>query len=80
MNAYGGRVGVVESGLLNTIMCRKIRKSGHWRQKLESLLCRTFNGRICGKNRVGRKKIAVDIISVWCVGLDSARTVERLRP
>ena len=76
MGTEGERV--VGAGLLNSIKRRRIRKYGHWRWRPGSLVCWTFDGRICGKN--SRRKIQwMDNISD---GLDSVRTiaVERLRP
>ena len=74
-------VGLVEAGILNAIEGRRIREYGHGRGP-ESLVCRMFDGGICGKNRVDWRKIQwMDNISVWCDGLDSVRAtaVEHFR-
>ena len=78
------KIGVDEEhGLLSVVKARKIRKYGHWRRRPDSLVCRIMDGRMSGKNRVGRRIINwMDNISSWCGRVDSARTiaVERLRP
>ena len=74
------RVLMFEAGHLHAIKCRKKRKYEPRRRRPESLLCRTFDGRICGKNRPEKNTvdrhysattIAVERLRPWEYGIES---------